>query len=808
MDFTKRLHSGSPLLLDGAMGTYIFQQLPNFSGCVELLNLERPDLIASIYESYAKSGADIISTNTFGANAIKLSDYNLSGKCAEINRTAAAMAKTTAAAHGIMAAGSMGPIGRLMEPMGGSRAKDVYDAFAVQARALADGGADLIIIETMSDVLEAKTALRASKEATRLPVVCSMTFEHNGKTLSGTDIITALATLCECGADAVGINCSMGPDGLLRLYSDTMRKLNTLGVPLAAWANAGLPEIRDGRAVYSMSPERFAEMSARFADMGARIIGGCCGTTPAHTAALRERLQSATPVQTAYVKKFSRLTSRFTSLDIGEHRDLIVIGERLNPTARKKFAAELKEGQQAFLRDEAKKQEAEGAHLLDINVGVPGIDERTAMRDAVSILSSLVKTPLMIDSDNPAVLESALRVYPGVGIINSINGKGGSVAQVLPLARAYGFFVVALCLDDTGIHRDAAKRIAIGETLLRKLEEGGIGPERVFIDPLMLAESAEPGAAAETLKVIEHFSRAGIKTSLGISNISFGLPARKHINNAFLRLAMRKGLSAAIANSAALATVSDNSVEDALALDFLTGADPGAARYIAHFSAKPDGPSAPAVTAPDGSTGEMERIYRMVIDGNTDGIEEAVRTALATHRPESVMNDGLIRGLEKVGDLYNSGEYFLPQMIASASAMKKGFSVVKPLLSQISERKLGKIVICTVRGDVHDIGKNIVAMMLENHGFEVIDLGRDVPTEKVMEAVRVHRPDILCLSSLLTTTMGEMQVISRLLHDEGLPVKLLIGGAVVNKEYADSIGAWYGEDAVQGVAMAKRLLQN
>ena len=806
MSFLERLHDPRPMLLDGAMGTQLFRLLPGHTGSIELLNLERSDAVARVHTAYADAGADIIETNTFGGSALKLADYGLEAQCAEINRRAAALARSVALSRDIFVAGSMGPCGRLLEPMGDTPVELVYESFRLQAASLAAGGADCIIIETMSDLLEAKTALLAAREACPLPVICSMTFEDSGKTVSGTDVLTGLASLSQCGADAVGMNCSMGPDGLLALYRKNIQHIAGLGVPLTAWANAGLPDIIDGRAFYSLPPERFAEISAQLAGLGVKIVGGCCGTTPEHTAALRRMIDSgAGGDRTApFRRTFSFLTSRFKSINLRSHEGLLLVGERLNPTARKKFAEDLRAGRNGFLREESRAQEAEGAHLLDINVGVPGIDEARAMRESVSLLSTLVKTPLMIDSDNPEVIETALRLYPGTAIINSISGKKSGIERILPLIKRFGAFAVALCLDESGIHREAGKRIAVGERLLDTLAADGVEADRILVDPLMLAESAEPGAAMETLRVIEHFSSRGIRTSLGISNISFGLPMRKHINNEFLRLAAARGLFAAIANPAGIDLEGPRTEEEQLAHDFLDGSDPGAARYIAHFK-KEEGTvsaKAPVSAAQD----RIAQIYEMVVGGNNDEIESAVSLALKKHPPEELMLQALIKGLERVGELYSSGEYFLPQMIASANAMKRGFAILRPLLATRAETVLGRVVICTVKGDVHDIGKNIVAMMLENHGFEVTDLGKDVPAETIIAAVKEHNPHILALSSLLTTTMNEMKRISDILRLEELDVKLLVGGAVVTEDYARSIGAYYAQDAVSGVKKARELM--
>ncbi len=807
MDFRKRITQPRPLIIDGAMGTMVFRRLPGYRDCIEKLNLDRPDVIGEIHRAYAEAGADIVETNTFGGSPIKLAEYGLAERCEEINREAARIARAAVAGRDVYVAGNIGPLGKLVEPMGYTGVDQAFDAFALQAKSLAEGGADLIVIETMTDLQEARLACVAVRSVTDLPLICSMSFEESGKTVSGTDMLTAFATLAQSGADAVGANCSMGPHGLVKLYEENMHRIEAIGVPFTVWSNAGLPEIRNGEVVYTITPEEFSDMSARFAGLGISVIGGCCGTTPEHIAALTKRLGGYEAAPRGYGRRYRFITSRFHHLDLQERSGVLLIGERLNPTARKKFAEELKEGSSNFLREESKKQQAEGADMLDINVGVPGIDEIAAMRRSISILASNVKTPLVIDSDNGAVLEAALRLNPGIAMINSINAKKKSLDTVLPLLARYGSFVVGLCMDDTGIHRESAKRINIGEKLLESLAAGGIDSRRVFIDPLILTESAEPGSAVETIRVIEYFARKGIKTSIGLSNISFGLPQRKYINNVFLNMAAKAGLSAAIVNPSAVSIGGEMSDEERLAYDFLTGKDENAVRYIGHFRENPLAAEAAGATGAPKAPGDIEAIYAMVVEGNTDEIKAAVERALVANAPEKIMNEALIRALEKVGEYYSTGEYFLPQMIASAEAMKAGFMVLKPLLKKGSIKKKGKVVICTVRGDVHDIGKNIVAMMLENHGFEVVDLGKDVPSEEVIEAVRQHRPDILALSSLLTTTMTEMKVLADMVRAENLPVRVLIGGAVVNLEYATGIGAAYGEDAVDGVRAANAIME-
>lgn len=807
MDFLKRLHRGETLLLDGAMGTMLFELIPEYSGSFELLNLERPEIIRDIHRSYVAAGADIIETNSFGGNPLKLAEYGLRGRSEQINCEAARIARSAAEGHDVLVAGAIGSTGLLIEPMGPVKAEDIYNGFCLQAKSLAMGGADIILIETMIDIQEARLALIAARECTFLPVICSMSFEENGKTVSGTGMLPAFATLAQCGASVVGANCSMGPEGLGELYAREIDTLRGVGIPFSVWANAGIPEVINGMTSYNVGPEDFADRSMRIVDLGISVVGGCCGTTPAHIAALRKRLDGHHGARLEYSRRFHYMTGRYGALDVDEREDVLKIGERLNPTARKKFAAELKEGQNNFLREESRKQLEEGAHILDINVGVPGIDEVAAMRRAIGILSGTVQAPLAIDSDNRDVLDAALLMYPGVPLVNSINGKKKSIETVLPLLKKYGSFVVALCMDDTGIHRDAERRIAIGESLISYLVSEGIDASRIFIDPLILTESAEPGSAVETLKVIAHFAKRDMKTSIGLSNISFGLPQRKYINNAFLAMASERGLTAAIVNPSAVRTGLPFSEEEQLGADFLTGKDHNAVRYIARLGGDTQGAAAPAAGVVPETGDPLEKIYRLVVEGNSDEIVPAVESALEAFSPEDIMNSGLIKALEKVGDYYSAGIYFLPQMIASAEAMKAGFARLKPLLAKDGVQKRGRAVICTVRGDVHDIGKNIVAMMLENHGFEVVDLGKDVPSEDVIAAVKEYGPDILCLSSLLTTTMNEMKIISEMIKEQSLPVRVVVGGAVVNREYAESIGALYGKDAVEGVKAATQIME-
>ncbi len=788
-------------VLDGGMGSLLMQRIPSYKGCFELLNAENGDIVTEIHNLYISAGADIIETNSFGGSKLKLAEYSLSERCRELNRKAAECARI-AAKDKALVAGSVGPAGGLIEPVGKLTFDEVYESFREQIIGLEEGGADLIAIETMNDINEARIALMAAKENCSLPVITSVTFKEDGKTHGGTEIITAFATLAQYGADAVGANCGLGPDIIYSILSDNFSTINKLGVPVAVWANAGLPIVVEGKTTYPMTPEKFGKLASKLAELGVKIIGGCCGTNPDHIKAVKDRISSIEQKPFDYKKSFHYATSRYSSLDI-QSADFIKVGERLNPTARKAFAADLKINSTQFLRSEAKAQQDEGADILDINVGTPGIDEIAAMKNSVNILTTLVKTPLMIDSENGEVLASALKNYPGIALINSINARKDKYNEIIPIVKRFHSFIVGLCIDESGVHRNASKRIEIGDKLVQMLINDGIEKERIIIDPLMLAESAEPGSAVETLKVIEHFTKQGIKTSLGISNISFGLPERKHINNAFIKEGFKRGLKFGIVNTKAFEIFDNNSLEENLAKDFIYGKDINAVKYIEHFKSSATGTISSGASKSE--LGILERIKMLVIEGDSDSICNEIESALKEFKPDTIMDDALIAGLNVVGDLYEKGEYFLPQMISSANAMKQGFTVLKPIMKQESSQASKSVVICTVKGDIHDIGKNIVSMMLENHGFNVYDMGKDIDNELILNKAAEVKADIICLSSLLTTTMPEMKAMSELISANKLPYKLMIGGAVVTEEYAKSIGAFYSKDAVEASHVAKKL---
>jgi len=821
MSFLKRLKKSEPIIIDGAMGTLFLEKIPSYKDSFEKLNLIHPKLVEDIHRQYIQAGAEIIETNTFGASQLKLAEYGLAQKCKTINKKAAQIAQKAAKAKlnnghknkKIFVGGSIGPTGLLVEPMGDYPAEKIYKAFIPQVKGLVEGGADLIIIETMNDLQEAKLALMAAKEFSSLPIIANLTFEKNGSTISGTNMLTGFATLTQFGADIVGANCSMGPEGLLAIFKKNIKAISQIKTPLSVWSNAGLPDFKEGKAVYQLSPDKFATISTKLISLGVKVIGGCCGTTPKHIAALKQKISSFSRPSYHKVsknkdsKKNIFLTSRSKTINLSRHKKLLIIGERLNPTAKKIFAQELKKNKYTYLRQEAVEQVREGADLLDINVGVPNLDETKAIHYSVTNLTRTVEVPLMIDSDNAEVVKKALYNYPGVSILNSINGTKESLKTFLPILKKFACLVVVLCLDETGIHREAKKRIQIGEKIFKLLLKEKIDPTRIFFDPLTLTESAEPGSALETLKVIKHFSRKKLKTIVGLSNISFGLPQRTVVNNVFLKLAIEQGLTAAIANPAKIKKISRYSQSEKLAYNFLLGQDPGAEKYILTHKNKLTPKKTFSLKVDNKKENDLKKIYEAVLLGHLDEIEDSIKIALPTHQPQKIMDQSLLRALEEVGERYSRGEYFLPQMIASANTMKRGFKILKPLLAKKNKKNLGKIIICTVKGDIHDIGKNIVAMMLENHGFEVHDLGKDISLPEIITATKKIKPDLICLSSLLTTTMNEMKKIKEALYKNNLRIKLLIGGAVITNDYAREIGSYYGQNAVEAVKRAKEILK-
>jgi 5-methyltetrahydrofolate--homocysteine methyltransferase len=784
------------LVLDGAMGT-ILQPLVKAGFCLESLNLDQPEQVRSVYAAYVDAGADIISTNTFGGNRIKLAEYGIGSKTVAINASAARDAKTVAAGRAFVA-GTVGPTGKLIEPLGPLSFPEAVEVFREQAEALAEGGADFLLLETFSDLREIRAALHAIRDSITLPVLASMTFDEHFTTFTGTDPVTAAVVLDAAGADAVGVNCSTGPEPMLEVLG---RYAGATAKPLFAEPNAGLPRLDPDGARYSVSPETMARFAVSFADIGASAVGTCCGSTPEHTRRIRQLIGKRKPVG-RIVETRLRVASRFQTVPIGSGQPFCVIGERINPTNRSELAAAYRQGDTAAVLKEALDQAREGAHVLDVNAGVPGIDEAAALAAAARRLSESVRVPLCLDSTHPAALEAALREIPGKALINSVSGDAGKAAAILPLAARYGAAVLCLAVDGRGIPKTAEERIRVLRSIADAASAAGVPRSDLLCDCLTLAVSAEPGRAEETLKALRMTrGELGLPTVLGVSNISYGLPDRGVLNAAFLGMAMASGLDAAIMNPG-----DPRMTETVRAASVLTLRDRDSLEYVRSRSARKRQPAA-SFDASEGASGDESpggRVTRAVLQGDREGIERLVAVALdAGESPADLNATRLIPAIQRVGKMYETKEIYLPQMILSAETMQKALAVLEPRMAGADETRKGTVVICTVAGDVHDIGKNLVSLFLRNRGFRVVDLGKDVPAAVIAEKATSVGADFVALSALMTTTMTEMPVVIRALRDSGSGARVIVGGAVVTREYADSIRA--DGFAPDGVAAADLL---
>jgi 5-methyltetrahydrofolate--homocysteine methyltransferase len=790
------------LVLDGAMGTMLQERGLRAGQSPEELNLTLPDVVAEVHRAYRDSGAEIIVTNTFGGNREKLSHYGLEGKLREINRAGVALAREAAGDTAYVAA-SIGPTGRFVEPVGEISFDRMAAIFREQAAALIEAGADLITLETFLDIKEIRAAVIAIREiSSSIPVIAMLTFDDNGRSVLGTPPEAAAITLDAAGADIIGSNCGLGVDGIYEILR-SMRRVTSL--PLISQANAGLPILKEGKTVFPGTPQEMVAFHDRLLELGVRIIGGCCGTTPDHIRAIRDALDGKNhPVSPSSAEQGTTyLSSRSGFTAIGEDHPAAVIGERINPTGKKGFAAELREGKVSYIRREAMDQAAAGATLLDINVGTPGIDEPSVMEQAVFCVTGAVTLPLVLDSSNPEALERGLKAVDGKALVNSVSGEEKSISRVLPLVKKYGAAVIGLTLDEKGIPATAEDRVAIAARILDAAQRVGITKENVFIDCLALTVSAEQKQASETLKAIRTVkARLGVRTVLGVSNISFGLPCRPLISSTFLAMALEAGLDAAIINPKERAMM--DSLRSAMVL---LQKDPRATAYIEAYRNKPTGEGETELSS---STVLDIRglLRRAVIDGDRENIiplvEQSFREGLS---PLQISNEGLLLGLEEVGRRFEKNLFFLPQVMLSAETMQVAFSRLKEEMRQDSLVSKGKILMATVEGDIHDIGKNIVCTLLENHGFEVIDLGKNVPADRILVEARERKVDAVGLSALMTTTMAEMEIVIRMLRQEGIKTFTMVGGAVVTQEYADEIGAdLYARDAMEAISKIKKLL--
>ena len=776
------------LILDGAMGTVLQQRGLPPGGKPDLLNFTNPDLLRSIYREYIEAGSQVINANTFGSNALKLASTGYSVD--EVVSAATAIAKEAAAGTGVKVSLDLGPLGELLEPMGSLPFERAYELFREVAVAGERAGADLVSIETMTDLYETKAALLAVKESTHLPVFVTMSFEEDGRTFTGCTVASMARTLEGLGADAIGLNCSLGPDKLYPLLKELCENTR---LPVIAKPNAGLPDPVDGH--YGLGPDEFAAALLPCLEAGVTIFGGCCGTSPEYIRKLRDLLEGKRPASRVYESCSFVATPAFPTKLTGVR----VIGERINPTGKKRFQQALLEDDLDYILDVAVQQEEAGADILDVNVGYPGVDEVSMLPRVVKKLQTAVSLPLMLDSSNPDALEAGLRVYNGKAAVNSVNGEREILDRILPIVKKYGASVVGLTLDKGGIPQTAEGRVAIARRILDAALEYGIRLEDVWIDCLTLTVSAQQEQAGETLKAVRTVrEELGLQTVLGVSNISFGLPNRPLVTQNFLIQAMGAGLTLPILNP------NQTEMMDAVAaFRVLSGEDKQCRAYVDRFAGAPSAPS------PTVGTKQEMTLEDAIVRGLRADAARLAKLALGSENELAIVEKHLIPALDQVGDGYGAGKIFLPQLLSAAQAAQAVFEVIRANLAEtggISVKK-GQIVVATVQGDIHDIGKNIVKTVLENYGYEVIDLGRDVPPEAVVQAVRERGVRLVGLSALMTTTLPAMEETTRQLKALPEPPVVWVGGAVVTPEYARSIGAdCYAKDARQSVEIARKVL--
>ena len=785
------------VFMDGAMGTELQKRGLQPGQKPELAALEMPQTLTAIHAEYAAAGAELLLANTFGANARKLAGSGHT--VAEVVAASIACAKQAAAPCGALVGLDIGPLGELLAPAGTLPFADACAAFAEIVRAGAAAGADFVFIETMTDLYELKAAVLAAKENSALPVFTSMSFEANGRTFTGCTVESYAVTAAGLGADAVGINCSLGPQEILPFARRLCRTVPA-GVPVFVKPNAGLPNL-DGS--YDLTAEEFARQMQAYAATGVSMLGGCCGTTPAYIAALRAAFAAQTPAQKIPLRRSCLCTPvRFVEVD-----GITVVGERINPTGKKRLQQALREGDSAYPCAQAVAQAEAGAEVLDVNAGLPGIDEAAVLERLVCELQAVTDLPLQLDSSDPAALARALRVYNGKPIVNSVNGEQKTLDAILPLCKKYGAAVVGLTLDEHGIPDDAEGRLAIARRIVAATDAAGIPREDVYIDCLTLTASAQQEGAAQTLQALTRCKRElGVRTVLGVSNISFGLPCRGYLNTTFLTMAMAAGLDLAIMNPN-----TPEMMAAVRAYRVLTAQDPQSAAYVqAYANVQLQTQAVAAAPAVPQNAPSGDALFEAVRRGLQDEARTAAEAALATQEPLAVVNTSLIPALDAVGDGFEQGTVFLPQLLQAATAAQAAFEAVKAAIAaqgQPGSAGKGKIVLATVQGDVHDIGKNIVRVILENYGYDVLDLGRDVPPERVVEAVRATGARLVGLSALMTTTVPNMKATIDALHEAGLPCQVWVGGAVLTPAYAKQIGAdFYCKDAKASADLAKAIL--
>ena len=856
-DEFKKLVGSKILFLDGATGSNLMKAGMPAGVCPEKWILEHEDIMENLQRKYVQAGSNILYAPTFTANRIKLEEYGLADQIEEINHKLVAISKRAAQGKALVA-GDITMTGRQLAPMGDMEFEELVTIYKEQIGYLIDAGVDLLVVETMMSLQESRAALIAAKEICDqtahdrgndlsaghdegadlqaghdLPVMVTMTFEKDGRSLFGTDARSAAITLESLGADAVGVNCGAGPAWM----EEIVRQMASVTkLPVIAKPNAGLPALdADGNTFYDMDADTFAEEMRILANAGATILGGCCGTSPQYIEKLTESVNNLDGILDHLKDRLSGrhkqgrhfLSSQCMSLEFGLNDPFMIVGERINPTGKKKLQEQLRNGDFELVKQFAEEQEENGASILDVNMGMSGIDEKEMMLKAIEETAAVTNLPLSLDSSHIDVLEQALRNYPGRALVNSVSLEKEKFERLLPIVRKYGAMFILLPLSDKGLPESLEEKIQIIQTIVSKALSLGMTKDDIVVDGLVATVGANKKAALETLETIRYCKESGLATICGLSNISFGLPERSYVNTAFLTMAIKEGLTMAISNPS-----QELLVCSAFASDLLLNKEESDIRYIEHMSLVTEkkeqekkqlealhlatqGKEKKAAAVSFGSkeavdTGWHGKIKEAVLKGNKKGIVELTKKALDEKEvPQELLNQTLLPAINEVGDLFDQGKYFLPQLIASAEAMKNAIEVLEPYLTSDTDAKdMPTVVIATVEGDIHDIGKNLVALMLKNYGFHVIDLGKDVPKETIIQAAKENHAQIIALSALMTTTMQQMRHVVTYAKEQGVTAKIMIGGAVITQDYADEIGAdGYSKDAAEAVKLAQRLLQ-
>ncbi|APM38358.1 homocysteine S-methyltransferase family protein [Clostridium kluyveri] len=784
------------IFFDGAMGTMLQKAGLKLGELPEVLNITNPEIISGIHRKYLDAGADIITTNTFGANELKYdsSDYTIE----DVISAGVKLAKQEAGNK--LVAFDIGPIGKIMEPTGNLSFESAYKLFKNQIVIGEKSGADVVLIETMTDLYEAKAAVLAAKENSSLPIFCTMTFQEDGRTLMGTDAKTMVFVLEALGVDVLGVNCSLGPKELQGIVEEILKYSS---IPVMVQPNAGLPRYDGENTIYDISPEDFAENVLTMAQKGVRVLGGCCGTTPEFIRMCRKDLEGLTPLNIKE-KHYTAVCSATDTVIIGEK--VKIIGERINPTGRSIYKKELKEGSINYIQKEAIMQKEEGANILGVNVGLPEINEVEIMKKAIRAVQKVVQLPLSIDSPDPEVLEAGIRMYNGKPVINSVNGSKKSMEEVFPIVKKYGGCVIALTIDERGIPHTAEERVKIAEKIIETASIYGINKKDIIIDCLTLTVSAQQKEVLETIKAIKMVTeKFRVKTVLGVSNISFGLPNRSILNRTFLAMALQAGLNLPIMNPA------DESMKEVIAaFEVLTNIDREGKEYVIKYGnkSKDEKLKREGNSPLKNADNNLKDLKQLIIDGIEDEAEAMTTELLKNKKALEIVNSYIIPALDEVGKQYELQDIFLPQLIQSAETVKKSFEIIKDNMLSSGQKNLekGTIVLATVKGDIHDIGKNIVKVLLENYGFEVIDLGRDVDIDNIVNAIRDNNIKLVGLSALMTTTVASMKKTIEAIKENNLNCKIVVGGAVLNQNYADMIGAdYYAKDAREAVKIAEEV---